>query len=103
MINFKDYNIDHIYCINYLPDNQLNHMKNEFDFIGIDYNDNRIFSWEFDFDNNIQYWHYDEILKSLSLRYEYIKNQYGFFDNKLLNKTVKLCLRNYSIFKKHMH
>ena len=51
-INFKDYGVEHIYCINYIKNNRKKQIEQEFDYIGINYLDNSLFSWEFDYDDN---------------------------------------------------
>ena len=52
-INFKDYGVEHIYCINYIKNNRKKQIEQEFDYIGINYLDNGLFSWEFDYDGNV--------------------------------------------------
>lgn len=100
MIKFQNYGVEHIYCINYIKNNRKPIIQKEFDFIGINYNDSNIFSWEYDYDDNV----YD-----LRQKYEierdknkYYQNKFEYYPYDLRFETFKLSLRNYSIMKKSL-
>ena len=99
-INFKDYGVEHIYCINYIKNNRKKQLEQEFDYIGINYLDNSLFSWEFDYDDNVL---------NLKEKYELEKKKnelcfqkFDYYTYELKFETFKLSLRNYSIMKKSL-
>ena len=42
-IDFSKY-VDHIFCVHYLPNNRLENISKQFDYIGIDIHNNNLFS-----------------------------------------------------------
>ena len=51
-IDFSKY-VDHIFCIHYLPNNRLENISKQFDYIGIDIHNNNLFSFEYGIENQL--------------------------------------------------
>ena len=51
-IDFSKY-VDHIFCIHYLPNNRLENISKQFDYIGIDIHNNSLFSFEYGIENQL--------------------------------------------------
>ena len=51
-IDFSKY-VDHIFCVHYLPNNRLENISKQFDYIGIDIHNNNLFSFEYGIENQL--------------------------------------------------
>ena len=100
VINFQDYGVEHIYCINYIKNNRKKQIEQEFDYIEINYLDNSLFSWEFDYDDNVL--NLKENYELEKKKNELCFQKFDYYPYDLKFETFKLSLRNYSIMKKSL-